>query len=131
MWLSQSGLTVDPVPPAPAHLTLENLIRAIRDLAYHDPEHTEKESSSRSCWSGDRLSRAWGRPVTAAEIAEELGESKRHVAEALSLQGCFAATSLEIGDELGVTQTQVSRILSRSIEELRASVDPQRDALAG
>jgi len=95
VWLSQSGLTVDPVPPAPAHLTLENLIRAIRDLAYHDPEHTEKESSSRSCWSGDRLSRAWGRPVTAAEIAEELGESKRHVAEALSLQGCFAATSLD------------------------------------
>jgi len=30
-----------------------------------------------------------------------------------------------------VTQTQVSRILSRIIEELRASVDPQRDALAG
>ena len=136
-----------------------------------------------------RLSKAWDRPVTAAEIAEELGESERHVAEALSLDGCFAPTSLdkplasgratlgdlvpegetsdqeaaearlmigpalrllgerdryvvrlryfegltqrEIGDELGVTQTQVSRILSRIIDELRARVVSERDALAG
>ena len=30
-----------------------------------------------------------------------------------------------------MTQTQVSRILNRIIDELRARVDPQRDAMAG
>ena len=56
-----------------------------------------------------------------------LGGRDRYVLRLRSFEGL---TQQEIGDELGVTQTQVSRILSRSIEELRASVDPQRDALA-
>ena len=166
------------------------LKRHFRDCGWSvRPPRRVQEIHLRVLATRDRLSKTWGRPVTAAEIAEELGESERHVAEALSLDGCFAPTSLdkplasgrstlgdlvpegetsdqeaaearvmigpalrllgerdryvvrlryfegltqrEIGDELGVTQTQVSRILSRIIEELRARVVPERDAMAG
>jgi RNA polymerase sigma-B factor len=166
------------------------LKRHFRDCGWSvRPPRRVQEIQLRVLATRDQLARTWGRPVTAAEIADELGESERHVAEALSLEGCFAATSLdtplasgnatlgdlvpesetsdqeaaearvmigpalrvlgerdryvvrrryfegltqrEIGAELGVTQTQVSRILSRIIDELRASVDPQRDAMAG
>ena len=154
------------------------LKRHFRDCGWSvRPPRRVQEIHVRVLATRDRLSKAWDRPVTAAEIAEELGESERHVAEALSLDGCFAPTSLdkplasgratlgdlvpegetsdqeaaearlmigpalrllgerdryvvrlryfegltqrEIGDELGVTQTQVSRILSRIIDELR------------
>jgi RNA polymerase sigma-B factor len=153
------------------------------------PPRRVQEIHLRVLATRDRLSRTWDRPVTAADIADELGESEGHVAEALRIDGCFAPTSLdkplasgsatlghlvpegetsdqeaaearvmigpalrvlgqrdryvvrlryfdgltqrEIGDELGVTQTQVSRILSRILDELRARVVPQRDAMAG
>jgi RNA polymerase sigma-B factor len=128
----------------------------------------------------ERLAATHDTPPSAEDIARDLGESPRHVAEALRLEGCFSPTSLEhplpsgsgtiadllqgdedpydaaearamlgpavrglrerdrkvlqlrffdglnqreIGARLGVTQTQVSRILSRIMGELRASLD--------
>jgi hypothetical protein len=53
------------------------------------PPRRVQEIHLRVLATRDRLSRTWGRPVTAAEIAEELGESERHVAEALSLERVF------------------------------------------
>lgn len=37
----------------------------------------------------------------------------------------------EVGDYIGVTQTQVSRILGRILDDLRAELDPRLDRLAG
>jgi RNA polymerase sigma-B factor len=129
----------------------------------------------------ERLAATHDAPPSVEDIARDLGESTRHVAEALRLEGCFTPTSLEhplpsgagtiadllegddedhydaaearamlgpvvrklqerdrtvlrlrffeglnqreIGARLGVTQTQVSRILGRIMSELRASLD--------
>ncbi len=139
----------------------------------------------------ERLAGALDRSPTTTEIAEALGESERHVAEALQVNGCFTPSSLdrplgdegasslgellpevdastfeaaearailgpavrqlaerdrevlrlryyegrtqqEIGQILGVTQTQVSRILSRITTQLRdAVVGTPDEALAG
>ncbi len=138
----------------------------------------------------DRLAKNGRRAPTAADIAEELGETVQHVTEALRLDGCFTPSSLdqplgmsgdatlgdllpeeeghaeaaaearvmlgpavrslpprdrqvvrlryfegltqqEIGIQLGVTQTQVSRILGRITRELRECLASRQDAVAG
>jgi RNA polymerase sigma-B factor len=165
------------------------LKRHFRDCGWTvRPPRRVQEIQLRVLATRDRLSKSRDRVPTVAEIATEVRESEHHVAEALSLDGCFAPASLdlpmasgsatlgellpdgetnaqqaaearvmlgpavrelaerdryivrlryfdgltqrEIGDELGVTQTQVSRILSRIACELRERVTQQADALA-
>jgi RNA polymerase sigma-B factor len=155
--------------------------RHFRDFGWTvRPPRRVQEIQLRVLAARERLARAHELPPSVADIAEDLGESTRHVAEALQLDGCYSPTSLErplpggagtvgdlleadeadydaaearamlgplvrdlderdrtvlrmrffdglsqreIGDHLGVTQTQVSRILSRIMGELRASLD--------
>ena len=165
------------------------LKRHFRDCGWTvRPPRRVQEIQLRVLTTRDRLAKSLERPPTVAEIATELSESEHHVAEALSLDGCFAPSSLdlplasgsatlgdlladgetsaheaaearvmlgpavrelaerdryvvrlryfdgltqrEIGDELGVTQTQVSRILNRIARELRDCLTAPGDALA-
>ncbi len=141
------------------------------------PPRRVQEIQVRVLASRERLAGSMDRVPTTADIAADLGESEHHVRQALSLDGCFTPSSLdvpvasgtatlgdlvpdegpddrkaaearvmlgaavrelgerdryvlglryfdgltqkEIGDELGMTQAQVSRILTRITRELR------------
>ena len=156
--------------------------RHFRDFGWTvRPPRRVQEIQLRVLAARERLAREHELPPSVADIAEDLGESTRHVAEALRLEGCYSPASLEralpggvgtigdllesdepdrfdaaearamlgpvvkdlherdrtvlrmrffeglsqreIGDHLGVTQTQVSRILTRIMVQLRASLD--------
>ena len=156
--------------------------RHFRDFGWTvRPPRRVQEIQLRVLAARERLAREHELPPSVADIAEDLGESTRHVAEALRLEGCYSPASLErplpggvgtigdllesddpdrydaaearamlapvikdlherdrtvlrmrffdglsqreIGDHLGVTQTQVSRILTRIMGELRESLD--------
>ena len=156
--------------------------RHFRDFGWTvRPPRRVQEIQLRVLAARERLAAKHDTPPSVEDIARELGESPRHVAEALRLDGCFSPTSLEhplpsgtgtiadllegddevqydaaearamlgpavrglqerdrtvlrlrffeglnqreIGARLGVTQTQVSRILSRIMGDLRASLD--------
>ena len=165
------------------------LKRHFRDCGWTvRPPRRVQEIHLRVLAARDRLARSLERVPTVDEIATDLGESEQHVDEALSLDGCFSPSSLdlplasgsaslgdllsggedgeqeaaearvmlgpavrelaerdryvlrlryfegltqrEIGDELGVTQTQVSRILSRIAAQLKECLTAPGDALA-
>jgi RNA polymerase sigma-B factor len=156
--------------------------RHFRDFGWTvRPPRRVQEIQLRVLAARERLAATHDAPPSVEDIARDLGESTRHVAEALRLEGCFTPTSLEhplpsgagtiadllegddedhydaaearamlgpvvrklqerdrtvlrlrffeglnqreIGARLGVTQTQVSRILGRIMSELRASLD--------
>ena len=155
--------------------------RHFRDFGWTvRPPRRVQEIQLRVLAARERLAATHDSPPSVEDIARDLGESARHVAEALRLEGCFTPTSLEhplpsgtgtiadllegdddhyhaaearamlgpavrglrerdrtvlrlrffeglnqreIGARLGVTQTQVSRILSRIMGELRTSLD--------
>jgi RNA polymerase sigma-B factor len=155
--------------------------RHFRDFGWTvRPPRRVQEIQLRVLAARERLAAAHDSPPSVDDIARDLGESTRHVAEALRLEGCFSPTSLEhplpsgsgtiadllevdeddydaaearamlgpavrglrerdrtvlrlrffeglnqreIGARLGVTQTQVSRILGRIMDELRASLE--------
>lgn len=155
--------------------------RHFRDFGWTvRPPRRVQEIQLRVLAARERLAAAHDASPSVEDIARDLGESTRHVAEALQLDGCFSPTSLEhplptgsgtiadilkghdedqydaaearallgpavrglrerdrtvlrlrffdglsqreIGAHLGVTQTQVSRILERIMGELRASL---------
>ena len=155
--------------------------RHFRDFGWTvRPPRRVQEIQLRVLAARERLAAVHDSAPSVEDIARDLGESTRHVAEALRLEGCFTPTSLEhplpsgtgtiadllegddghydaaearamlgpavrglrerdrtvlrlryfeglnqreIGARLGVTQTQVSRILSRIMGELRTSLD--------
>jgi RNA polymerase sigma-B factor len=146
------------------------------------PPRRVQEIQFRVLVARERLAESLGRAPSTAEIAKDLGESVTHVGEALSLDGCFTPSSLdvpvesgaaslgdlvpdagtdekwaaearimlgpavralserdryvlrlrffdgltqkEIGDEIGITQAQVSRMLTRITGQLRAHLVP-------
>lgn len=163
------------------------LKRHFRDCGWTvRPPRRVQEIQLRVLAARDRLAKSLDRPPTASEIAQALGESERHVTEALRLDGCFAPSSLdlplgsgsatlgdllpateiddqeavearvmlgpavrnlgerdryvvrlryfdgltqqEIGNELGVSQAQVSRILDRITRELRECLTSPRES---
>lgn len=149
------------------------------------PRHIQ-EMQARIGAVEDELTQLLGRTARPDELAEHLGEDESEVVEALSANGCFIPTSLdlavgseekatlgeriasedagpfavdarvilapavkdlsardqrilylrffegrnqrEIGDEIGVTQMQVSRLLARILRDLRRSLDLHVDA---
>lgn len=159
------------------------LRKAFRDLGWVvRPPRRLQELQARIWKSEGRLEQELGRSPRPSEIAEELGVDVDEVIEALSVDGCFRPSSLDmpagiddatatigdrlgdtdpdfeltdarillgpavralserdrqilelrffqgwtqaqIGEEIGVTQMQVSRLLKRILEELRAAID--------
>ena len=76
------------------------------------------------------LSATLGRPPSAEQIAQHLDERPADVREALDGHGCFTPSSLDrpVGDEdIGVTQMQVSRLLSRIFRDLRDDLGSAAD----
>ena len=93
-----------------------------RDLGWFvRPPRRVQETQSRVVAARDSLSTAGGRPVTAAEIAEELGEDVSTVQEALAAQGCFTPTSLDLPVHDGASSTLGDELTDSAVEGLGAA----------
>jgi RNA polymerase sigma-B factor len=93
-----------------------------RDLGWFvRPPRRVQETQSRVVAARDSLSTAGGRPVTAAEIAEELGEDVQTVEEALAAQGCFTPTSLDLPVHDGASATLGDELTDSAVEGLGAA----------
>ena len=93
-----------------------------RDLGWFvRPPRRVQETQSRVVAARDSLSTAGGRPVTAAEIAEELGEDVQTVEEALAAQGCFTPTSLDLPVHDGASSTLGDELTDAAVEGLGAA----------
>jgi RNA polymerase sigma-B factor len=164
--------------------------RHFRDVGWMvRPPRRVQELQSRIAATESALSSELGRPPSVGELADDLGEARDDVEEALAATGCFTPTSLdqvvhedaqstlgdqlgedevglaaaearvvlgpalralgerdrtivamrffgqrtqqEIADEIGVTQMQVSRLLSRIFRQLREAVHSRDSVVAG
>jgi len=98
------------------------------------PSSLDLPLASGSATLGDLLPAGETRAHEAAEARMMLGPAVRELAERdryiLRLRYFDGLTQREIGKELGVTQTQVSRILTRIAGDLRECLTPHGDALA-
>jgi RNA polymerase sigma-B factor len=98
------------------------------------PSSLDLPLASGSATLGDLLPAGETRAHEAVEARVMLGPALRELAERdryiLRLRYFEGMTQREIGDELGVTQTQVSRILTRIGRDLRECLTPPGDALA-
>ena len=93
-----------------------------RDLGWFvRPPRRVQETQSKVVAARDSLSTAGGRPVTAAEIAENLGEDVRTVEEALAAQGCFNPTSLDLPVHDGATATLGDELTDSVVDGLGAA----------
>ncbi len=114
-------------------------------------QHVSEALSLNGCFTPSSLDRPLGEDgeSTLGELLPETDDGSYEAAEArailaplvrrlaprdrdvLKLRYYEGLTQQEIGEALGVTQTQVSRILSRIQAELREAVAPREEALAG
>ncbi|NYD42649.1 sigma-70 family RNA polymerase sigma factor [Nocardioides panaciterrulae] len=93
-----------------------------RDLGWFvRPPRRVQETQSKVVAARDSLSTAGGRPVTAAEIAEKLGEDVATVEEALAAQGCFTPTSLDLPVHDGATATLGDELTDSVVDGLGAA----------
>lgn len=98
------------------------------------PSSLDRPLESGTATLGDLLPQGEEHSMAAAEARVVLGPAVRRLdgrdREVIRLRFFDGLTQKEIGERLGVTQTQVSRMLTRITEELRECLSPPEEALA-
>jgi RNA polymerase sigma-B factor len=112
----------------------QHVVEALRLDGCFAPSSLDQPLPGGGACLGDLLPEGEERSQDAAEARVILGPAVRRLGDrdryVIRLRFFEGLTQQEIGDQLGVTQTQVSRILTRITGELRACLASEQDAMA-
>lgn len=91
------------------------------------PPRRLQEVQAQARAAAEELRQTLGHEPDEQEAAEALDVPTEDYREAVAARGCFRPTSMDlpVGSELGISQMQVSRLLTRILARLRRSLDPE------